>query len=219
MPDQTGINTTSAIGVTYSNMLLGGALSITGSYVHNKTDLDAAPVRDYTAGGAVTQRDAQTDASNGTNTNHRLSLRTQVDVPDRTQLTVEPQLTVQRNVTAGTLAGTTATPAGALLAQSLTTEAVDASAVSTQTEVLLRHRFATAGRTLTVGLDGGVDDQAGTSQQATAPGAFSDAITAAASGQLFDTDALTRTLGATVRYTEPVGARGRLQLRYRSQRS
>lgn len=219
--DQDGINTTNAIGVNYSDELLNGALSLQGSYVFNQTenDLDAALARDYTTGDAVTQRYAETDASDGTNTNHQVSLRAQLDLSDRTQLIVQPRLTAQSNVTDGTLAGLTATPSGDVLAQSLTTDAVDAAALSAEARVMLRHRFAAAGRTLTVGVDGSVDDQTGESQQTYVLDSFSDGIAADAADQLFDTDALTRSLGALVRYTEPVGSNGQVQLSYRPQLS
>ena len=153
--DQDGLNTTNALGVNFSDKLLDGALSLTGSYVYNTTDndLDASLTRDYTTGDAVTQRYAETDVSDGTNANHQVALRAQYDLSDRTQLVVEPRLTAQSNESTGTLAGLTSTPTGDALAQSLTTDAVDASAVSAQASVLLRHRFPAAGRTLTVGVD------------------------------------------------------------------
>ncbi len=219
--DQEGVNTTNAVGVNYSDRLMGGALSLTGSYVYNETDndLDASLTRAYTSDGIAGQNYAETDASNGTNTNHQLSMRAQLDVTGRTQLVVEPRLTVQRNATAGALGGLTALPGGDVLGQSLTTDAVDARALSAQTQVLLRHRFETAGRTLTVGIDGSVDDQSGETRQTYVLDSFSDAITPDAADQLFDTDALTRSLGAMVRYTEPVGAQGQMQLSYRPQLS
>ena len=217
--DQDGLNTTNALGVNYSDVLLNGTLGLTGSYVYNTTDndLDASLTRYYTSGDAVTQRYDETDASDasdGTNANHRLALRAQVDLSERTQLVVEPRITAQRNVTAGTLAGVTSAPAGEALAQSLTTDATDATALSAQTSVLLRHRFETPGRTLTVGLDAAVNDQKGASQQAYTLASFSDFIAADAADQLFDTDGLTRSLGLAVRYTEPVGGRGQLQISY-----
>ena len=219
--DQDGLNTTSAVGVNLSDVLLDGALNLTGSYVYNTADndLDASLTREYTTGDAVTQRYAETDASDGTNANHQLALRAQYNLSDRTQLIVEPKLTAQSNETTGTLIGLTSTPAGEALAQSLTTDAIDASALSAQGSVLLRHRFPAAGRTLTIGVDASVDDQTGASQQATTLDSFSDAITASDTDQLFDTDALTRSVGATVRYTEPVGERGQLQLSYQPELS
>ena len=218
--DQDGLNTTNAVGVNVSDKLLDGALSLTGSYVYNTTDndLDATLTRDFTTGDAVTQRYAETDASDGTNANHQVALRAQYDLSDRTQLVVEPRLTAQSNETTGTLAGLTSTPTGDALARSLTADAVDASAVSAQASVLLRHRFPAAGRTLTVGVDANLNDQTGVSQQATTLDSFSDAITASATDQLFDSDGLTRSVGATVRYTEPAGP-GQLQLSYQPELS
>ncbi len=219
VPDQNGLNATNAIGVNYSDVLLGGDLRLIGSYVYNATDtdLDASLTREYTSGDAVSQRYAETDAANGTNTNHQLSLRAQYDLTDQTQLVVQPRLTVQSNASTGTLLGLTALPSGDPLAQSLTTTDSDASALSGQASVRLQHRFATRGRTLSFSVDGSANDQAGESLQAYALDSFSDAIAADAADQFFDTDALTQTIGASVRYTEPVGASGQLQVSYRPQ--
>ncbi len=219
--DQDGLNTTNAVGVNLSDVLLNGALNLTGSYVYNSTDndLDASLARDYTTGNAITQRYAEIDASDGTNANHQLALRAQYNISDRTQLIVEPKVTAQNSETLGTLVGLTSAPSGDALAQSLTTDAVDASALSAQASVLLRHRFEAVGRTLTVGVDANVDDQAGESQQATVLDSFSGTIAASNTDQLFDTDALSRSVGATVRYTEPVGERGQIQLNYQPELS
>ncbi|GAB5535372.1 MAG: TonB-dependent receptor [Rubricoccaceae bacterium] len=217
VPDQSGINTTSALGLNYSDKLLDGSLRLSGSYVFNTTDnvLDAALAREYTLGDAVSQLYAETEGAEGTNTNHRLSLRAQFDVSDRTQVVVQPRLTVQDNASTGTLVGLTALPTGEALAQSLSADDVTASALSAQTSLLVRHRFEAAGRTLTLGVEGGVDDQGGLVEQTYTLDSFTDDIAAAEADQLFDTDALTRTLGATVLYTEPAGARGQVQIGYR----
>ncbi|MAQ94137.1 MAG: hypothetical protein CMM84_11500, partial [Rhodothermaceae bacterium] len=219
VPDQDGLSTTNALGVNYSDVLLGGDLRLTGSYVFNTTDtdLDAALTREYTSGGTVSQRYTEADQADGTNANHQLSLRAQYDVTERTQLVVQPRLTVQSNASTGTLLGLTALPSGDALAQSLTTTDSDASALSGQTSVRLQHRFETRGRTLSFGIDGGVEDQTGESRQAYTLDSFSDGIAADAADQLFDTDAVTRSLGASVRYTEPIGENGQLQVSYRPQ--
>ena len=219
VPDQDGLSTTNALGINYSDVLLGGDLRLTGSYVFNTTDtdLDATLTREYTSGGTVSQRYTEADQADGTNANHQLSLRAQYDVTERTQLVVQPRLTVQSNASTGTLLGLTALPSGDALAQSLTTTDSDASALSGQTSVRLQHRFETRGRTLSFGIDGGVEDQTGESRQAYTLDSFSDGIAADAADQLFDTDALTRSLGASVRYTEPVGESGQLQVSYRPQ--
>ena len=221
VPDQTGINTTTALGVNYNDKLLDGAVTVTGSYVFNNTDTDlnASLSRAYTTGDAVSQLYDQSNTGAGGNTNHQASARVQANLSETTQLVVQPRLTVQTNSIASTLFGQTRLPSGDPLAQSTTTTDGSGTGVSASTSVLLRHRFAAPGRTLTVGLDGGVDDRSTDSRQATTLDSFADDTADATNDQLFDVGALTRSLGGQLSYTEPIGGRSQLQLTYRPQLS
>ncbi len=214
--DQGGINTTNALGVSYADRLLGGRLQLTGSYVYNATDTRLAESlsRVYTAGTAAAQVYGQTDDATSANTTHRLTFRAQTDLSDRTQLVVEPRLSVQDNVYDGTLIGTTTLASGSPLARTATSTAADGLATSAGLDVLLRQRFATTGRTLTFGLGGTLGGQSTQTD-------LSSLITAAAGDdaldQRFDADASARSISARAEYTEPLSARSQLQLAYRPQ--
>ena len=210
---QDGVTRTTALGVSYSDRLLDGRLDLTGSYVFNATDgdLDARLTRAYTTGAFASQVYAETDVAESANATHRVSLRAQADPSDRTQLVVQPWLSVQDNVSSGTVDGTTRL-AGAPLAQTTTGRLADGLAVSAGLDLLLRRRFARAGRTLTLGLGGGLGGQS--SQTELRSLVVSD-DEADALDQRLDADASTRTLSAQVGYTEPVGEGGQVQFSYR----
>jgi len=215
--DSDGVNETTAVGVSYADKLFGDALELEGSYFFNTTDnrLDAALTRSYLTNGAVSQLYGETELSEGTNTNHRLSLRAEADLSDRTQLTVRPQLSVQSNTSTGSLLGLTTLPAGDLLAETTSADTADLDALSGGVSTYLRHRFDTPGRTLTLGLDASADGQDGTRTQAytVTGGAEDDDV-----DQLVTTDAASQSVGARLSYTEPL-AGGQLQLSYRPQLS
>lgn len=214
--DQSGVNSANALGVNYTDKLLGGALALTGSYFYNATDntLASSLDRDYTTGDAVTQRYAQTDDAQSTNTNHRVALRAEYSASSRTQIVVQPRLTFQDNTSTGTLLGATTLPSGAAVAATRVTDEADGSALSASGSLLVRHRLEAPGRTITLSVDGQVNDRQDDSQLATSLfDADSDAprITT----QLFDTDALSRGVSARLGFTEPLGESGQLQFNYR----
>ncbi|PAP78499.1 TonB-dependent receptor [Rubrivirga marina] len=215
--DADGINETTALGVSYSDKLFDEALELEGSYFFNTTDnrLDAALTRSYLTNGAVSQLYGETELSEGTNTNHRLSLRAEADLSERTQLTVRPQLSVQSNASTGSLLGLTTLPAGDLLAETNSVDTADLDALSGGVSAFLRHRFDTNGRTLTLGVDGSANGQDGVRNQAyTVTGRAEDDDV----DQLVTTDAGSQQVGARLEYTEPI-AGGQLQLSYRPQLS
>ncbi len=211
--DQDGLATTTAVGVSYADKLLDGRLDLAGSYVFNTTDndVDSRLTRAYTTGELASQVYAETNAAEGTNATHRLSLRAQADLSETTQLVVQPRLSLQDNAYAGTLAGTTRL-AGDPLAQTTTATVADGAAASAGLDVLLRQRFATPGRTLTLGLGGslGSQDSQTDLRSLVISGDADDAL-----DQRLDADASSRALSAQVLYTEPVGSQGQLQLSYR----
>ena len=215
--DADGVNETTALGVSVSDKLFDGALDVEGSYFFNTTDnrLDAALTRSYLTNGAVSQLYGETELSEGTNTNHRLSLRAEADLSDRTQLTVRPTLSVQSNASTGSLLGLTTLPAGDLLAETNSTDTADLDALSGGVSAVLRHRLGTSGRTLTLGLDASANGQDGTRTQlySVTGRAEDDDV-----DQLVTTDAASRSVGARLQYTEPI-AGGQLQLSYRPQLS
>ncbi|HIG75914.1 MAG TPA: hypothetical protein EYQ24_15415 [Bacteroidetes bacterium] len=217
--DQSGINEATAFGINVTDKLFGGALDLQGSYFYNTTDntLDAALTREYLSDGAVSQLYDETEASGGTNTNHRLSLRAEAELSDRTQLSIRPQLTLQSNETEGTLLGLTTLPSGAPLAQTSSVDASDLSALSGGVDVDLRHRFPTSGRTLSFGLGLDADGQDGERTQAYTVTAFGSESgeTEEDVDQRIVTDSDARTLSGSLRYTEPIGERAQLQLSYR----
>ena len=219
--DQEGIASANSLGLNYSDILLGGDLRLTGSYFFNTTEtrLDAGLNRSYLSGDEFSQLYAQTDDATSDNTNHRLSLRAQYDLTERTQIVFQPRLSIQDYGSASTLLGLTSLPTGEPLAR--TTSQTDASSLglSAQGDLQLRHRFAARGRTLALSLGSSLNDQSGVSQQTYAVTAFGDGFEDDLADQLFDTDALTRSVSARLSYTEPIGEHGQLQFSYRPELS
>ncbi|OZC03843.1 outer membrane beta-barrel protein [Rubricoccus marinus] len=219
--EQDGIASANALGVSYSDVLAGGKLRLTGSTFFNTSEtlLDAGLTRSTLTDGGISQLYDETDTADTDNANARATLRAQYDLSDRTQLTFEPQFSLQDVGAISDLRGITRSPDGAALA--LTTSETDASAfaLSSEIELGVRHRFAARGRTLSLSVEGAVGDQNGETTQATQTVNAADGSMAFASDQLFDTASDSRSLQARLSFTEPLSETTQLQFSYRPELS
>ncbi|MEL6616015.1 MAG: outer membrane beta-barrel protein, partial [Bacteroidota bacterium] len=174
--------------------------------------LDASLNRATLSGDDISQLYDETDTGDSDETQFRSTFRAQYDVTDRTQLVVEPRITVQDAGSIGTLLGVTSLPSGEPLASTTATTDESSLALLAQGEIRLRHRFPARGRTLSLSLDGDLDTRGGETVQTTEILGTDDASLV---DQLFDADALTRSVAARLSYTEPLGESSQLQLNYR----
>ncbi len=212
--EQPGVTTTTALGVNYTDRF-GSRVRVQGSAFLNRTGTlaDAATTRDYVVGDALSY--LEDDDGDRTNTNLRFSGRVEAELDDATQLTVRPRLSLQSYDNASLLTAQTLLD-GALTG--LTRNGSDATSTATTAalDVLLRRRFATNGRSLSLGLEGGLDGQRRDTDQDVLTLAYDGgrADTTSAYQRQIDTGAGGRQLEASLRYTEPLAERLSLQLDY-----
>lgn len=213
--ERSGINTISSIGVNYSDRF-GERLRLTSSLFLNRTenDTDAALERTYLLDEA-TSRYAETARAQSTDDNARLNARIEFAASERTQLVVSPRLSLQDHGSGGLLSGFTSSLTGSPLSQSTTDYRADRLGYDASTNVLLRHRFATPGRTVSVGLTLGIADRSGTSEQRVLLASFDSGEPDDESDQRITTTAEDRRLGGSLSFTERLGERGQFQLSYR----
>jgi len=212
--EQPGVTTTTALGVNYQDRF-GQALRVQGSYFLNRTGnlTDAFGTRDYLIGEALSY--AESNDATSTNWNHRFSGRLEATLSERTQLTVTPRLSLQTNDASSLLVGQS-TVQDALTGLSQNDYASAADGLSSSASVLLRHRLATPGRTLSLGLTGSLDRTTSDVAQdvLTLGYDMGAADTTDAYQRQIDTGALTRRVSASLRYTEPLAERLQLQFSY-----
>lgn len=213
--EQPGVTTTTALGLNVTDRL-GERLRVQGSYFLNRTGnlTDAFGSRDYTVGEGLLYTEAN-DAESA-NWNHRLSGRIEATLSDATQLTLSPRLSLQTNDAASLLTGRSVVES-ALTGLTQNAYASSAGGYTSSLDLSLRHRLGAAGRTISLGLRGGLDGRSSDVDQdvlTLAYGGDDLADTTSAYQRQIGSGDRSRSLSASVRYTEPLGERAQLQLRY-----
>lgn len=213
---QDGITTTRAIGGNQSGTL-GARLTFSQSYFDNATTNanDQALVRQYVVPQDSIARYDQQSTSGNHNLNHRYDARAEWRVSPSTSLIATPRLYFQTNHAANALAGANRDALDDMLSSATSTTASATSGHDLTDHLLVRHRFATRGRTFSVDVGGGHNTKVGASTQQSLAEFGSD------SSAVLDTlnqrtalNTRTASLSARAVATEPVGGNGLLMLTY-----
>lgn len=218
--EQGGINTTNSLGLNYTDRW-GERVRINGSYFFNGSgnSTDALLEREYFLTDGVNQFYSETNVAESDNANHRLNFRLEAELSDATELTISPRLSMQRNASESVLTGLSAFPDGTLLSQTRSAYASDNLGYNTNTNISLRHRFPTRGRTISasagLGLNGRNGDSDQNSENLFYDASGNDAVEEDSYLRDIDNAAGDRSYSANIAYTEPVGERGQIQLSYR----
>ena len=146
-----GITKTNAVGLNYSNSWRKKT-DLAASYFFNRADnaLASNTQRQYVTG----TRYVQDALSNSLNTNQRFNLRLEHKLDSANSVLFRPRFSYQQNDATGRVDGRTLAANGA--ASSITSNyGSNNQGLNTGGDLLLRHRFAKAGRTASLSLGGG----------------------------------------------------------------
>ncbi|MCI1186601.1 outer membrane beta-barrel protein [Hymenobacter sp. DH14] len=145
-----GITKTNAVGLNYSNSW-NKKTDLAASYFFNRADntLLSNTNRQYVTGTRYTQN----ALSNSLNTNQRFNLRLEHKIDSANSILFRPRFSYQQNESASRLDGRTFT--GDATASNITSNyASNNKGLNTGGDLLLRHRFAKAGRTASLSIGG-----------------------------------------------------------------
>src|SRR6476661_1494045 len=203
-----GITRTNALGVNYSNTW-NKKTEATASYFFNRADNSLASTtrRQYAdEARTVYNQDAN---SSSLNTNHRVNLRLDHKLDSANSILFRPRFSYQLNDGASDLTGQTLR---ADVAQSsiASTYRSNYKGLSSNNDLLFRHRFAKPGRTISLGLGGSYNQKDGTNNLTTLN-------TAAGASNLNQRSTLTQdggSLTGSLAYTEPLSRQDVLQANY-----
>lgn len=215
VPPSDGITQSHAAALNYTNQF-GSWLDVTGSYFLNASTNDAEQSLDRLLflGDSATQRNLQRSTAETRNLNHRLNLRADITLDSMNSLLLTPRLTWQSTNRSSSARTQTFAQSDALLNTLATQSKTTGSGVTSNSELLYRHRFLTDGRTLSARLQW--NEQTSTTDPSTSSlNAFYDGA------PRYDTlttrlpqDGTLRTLSANLLYTEPLAEQHQLQLGY-----
>lgn len=210
---KSGLTVTHSAGLNYADQW--GKLDFTGSYFFNYSDNSATGdlFRQYfTDEGEGLAYDERSE-SDSRNLNHRLNMKFDWKVDSFNTLRFQPRLSVQQNDGSTLLLGENSEAAD-LLSSTLNTSASDLAGFNFSAPLLYRHIFGKKGRTFSINLTPGYNQNKGDSRLDANTSFFSDTLSAEMLNQLSNRDVQGFTLASNLTYTEPLSDKGQLMLNY-----
>ena len=220
---QQGINRTTALGINYSD-LFGKKknVTVTGSYFfnNNRNNTFEETITEYfTSAKNAFNRTTDTTTSTSNNSNHRINGRIEWRIDSFNQLIFAPNLSFQLNETdrlTNRFFGYNENNIG--LTQRLTSNSSSSNRTGNNLNgsLLFRHSFARRGRTFSVNLNSSSNRRTGETYVTTRDQQFFGSVAGNDSASQRFTDQANDgwQLNTNFIYTEPVGAKGQLQLNY-----
>lgn len=213
--DQSGINTTFATGINYSNEW-GNKLKLNTSYFFNQTDNENEQQIGQT--NLITDSTNQFSASqargSATNYNHRFNLRMEYKPNENNQIIFTPNASWQQNKSFYSSESSTQSNEKTLLNTSNTQYKTNLSGYNLGGNFLWMHRFEKRGRTFSTNIRGTASNNDGNTRlvaENTFFGTTIEADTLAQNGYPAN-DGLR--ISSRTRYTEPLGENRQLQIGY-----
>lgn len=209
-----GISQTNALGVNFSDEW-GENLQISGSYFFNRSDNDSDQYlnQEYFSPSQVYRED---NISYSTNTNHRLNMRLEYKIDDKNSISMRPRLTIQQNDGFENIFANTSSE-DLLINNSENKYGSDLYGVDFSNNLLFRHRFDKAGRTISLNVSTSYSQDSGDGRlRSNIENYLNQPITFEELNQ--NSDLLTEgyTLSSNVSYTEPIGERSQMEFSFRN---
>jgi hypothetical protein len=211
---RNGISTSYAVGINYSDKW-GKDTEVSGSYFFNlsKNDANSSLLREYVLPSVAGQQYDESSISYNRNINHKFNLRLNHNIDSSNSILIRPRLTLQTNGGNNFLLGTT-TIENQMLNNTRNDFKTDLTGVNFANELLFRHKFAKAGRTISLGWNAGYTQNKGESYLNTASNYFETDTLRTALNQFSDLEQNGWSNSGTVSYTEPLSTKNFLQATY-----
>lgn len=211
---RNGISTTHAAGLNYTDQW-GKKIKVTGSYFFNWSNTKASQDlrRNYLLTGDSSQTYQETSTSESRNINHRFNLRFEYAIDSFNVLTIIPKVSFQQNKGNSLFSGA-GERGGALLNTTNSDFESNLFGLNFGNEIVFRHRFAKAGRTLTANVNMGYTLNTGNSLLYSNNTYFSGTSPSDTLDQQADLYGNGWNLGSRFVYTEPLAKGHVLQFNY-----
>lgn len=216
---QNGITNTTALGLNYTDKW-GKNLEVTASYFFNQSNnanLQNTKRETFLNNSTSNQFYSEQNTYSNTNLNHRLNARMEYTINKNNSIIFSPGVSWQNNESNTLRIGATrlGDAASTLLNRTDNDQRSESTALSSNSSLLWRHRFAKAGRTLSTNLSSTINNRNGNGSlyamnEYYTSGRFPNDTIDQVSNTLSDN----MRLGASVNFTEPLTKTIQLQLNY-----
>lgn len=213
--NQNGINTTSLLGLNYSDKW-GKKTEVTGSYFFNWTQNNSAStlLQQYILGSnnGLIYNEKNTSKSN--NFNNRINFKLETKLDSQNTITIQPRLSFQNNNGKKSLSGRN-TKSDALLSTTDNNSSSNLFGYNISVPVLYRHAFAKKGRTFSVNVNPTLTKNEGENSLYTLNNFYGDTVL---TGDTIDQRSNILRNGASVNgnvsYTEPINKNNFILVNY-----
>lgn len=207
---KSGLTKTNAVGINFSDQWENG-WDVSGSYFFNQSRNQSmsSVYRDYVTESVYNE----SDNSNSENYNHRLNMKINYDFDDQNSFLLRPRLTFQDNNSDYFQNGILSS-SGAATNSSDNSYSADGSGFNFSNDFLLRHKFETKGRTVSVNVSLGVNQSSSANTQQSINNYFAPSFNADSLNQFSDQKKNDKSISADLTYTEPAGENGQWLLSY-----
>lgn len=214
---QPGVSKTHSLGLNYNDKW-GNKLDVSGSYFFNNRNLSNSEIlsREYFLSGDSSQFYNQKNISSNNNFNHRANFRFDLKLDSFNSILITPSLNIQTYDSKSNLDGLNYFDDLNYISRTLNISNSKRNAYNFNNNILFRHSFKKRGRTFSINLNTGINNQDGE--------VYTDAYSLYYKGpaNLSDTvrqfnDQVTKgyQISSSLNYTEPVGKKGAIiEVRY-----
>jgi hypothetical protein len=214
---QPGISKTNSIGLNYSDKWSKN-LDVSGSYFFNRrnTENSEQTAREYFPIGDTTQFYDQSAVSENTNYNHRANFRFDWKIDSSNSILITPSINIQDYDNESLTKGMIFTDKNDTTSQTLNANRAERLGINFNNNILYRHSFKKRGRTFSVNLNTGVNNQDGESYTDAYSLYYKGPIVVKDTTRQFN-DQITKgyQVSTSLNYTEPIGKKGAiLEFRY-----
>ncbi|MFN5317320.1 MAG: outer membrane beta-barrel protein [Bacteroidia bacterium] len=211
-----GINTTHSLGLNYADSL-APKWKINGSYFFNNgyNSTERTLSRQFFGQDKASRVYDESNEAWANNINHRANLRLEYTIDTSNSFIYTPRFSWQGNQNGSIIDGQTLTPTDTLLGRTQTASSGQNLPYSINNNLLYRHKFKKAGRTVSIAVNADITERIGLSDLRT-ENSFAGAASDSSLRFLQESDQYTQTqsYSANIMYTEPMGKALQLFLNY-----
>lgn len=213
--NQNGTSIVHSAGLNYIDRW-GEDIRISGSYFFNTVDnrSESSIERRYLSGLVGNQLYDEESTSLSDNYNHRMNLRMEYNINDRSSLIFTPRFSAQKNTSDNLLDALTATTGGLMLNETFNRSTSDQFAYNLTSSILFRHRFEKQGRTISANIQTDFNNNTGDNFREGRSIFYDDDTSIFEDDQNTDINDGGYTIGTNISYTEPLSERTQLMFSY-----
>lgn len=212
----SGISKSNALGINFSDQL-SKKLEVEGSYFFNNGNWSNNQIqnRQNFLEGDSTQFYDETRSSESKNTRHRVNLKLEYKIDSNNSIQLKSNMNFNDGNSVNGVAGANSTDLKNLISKTQYTNLGNSNSNSLGNELLLRHRFAKKGRTVSLGINSNLNHSENVTHHDAEDVFFKGGAMFDTTRQKTNQESHTNSYGFSFAYTEPITQKMQMEINYR----